>query len=401
MMRPVTILSLLLLMAASLLFFMFVLRQIRSDTVTSNATADMEEVLRTDLEAERRLGQIDRAHADVYRRQFDREQALLHRLQILDLTRHELNRRVELLLIAAVAIIVIGGAALYLLQQRSRERRLAHIGSALEAMSQGESLAIDDRHRDLIGRIARMIDGAAALMTTSRRRIQSLEHLSAWQEAARRHAHEIRTPLTAAQLELERLVRAVEKRDPAIAADIRDAETSIVEELDQLRRFTSGFASFAMIGPPQLRSYDIGALLDEFCLQFAPTWPNLAINVNACDDKCRVDVDREMIRQVLVNLCSNSALAVAPARGRVQISAYRTSRSVVVDVADDGPGIAPEIRTRLFEPYTTTRKIGEGMGLGLSISKKIMLDHGGDLDLVDLRAGATFRLTFPLPMDHG
>ena len=56
---------------------------------------------------------------------------------------------------------------------------------------------------------------------------------------------------------------------------------------------------------------------------------------------------------------------------------------MVVDVIDDGPGVAPEIRGRIFEPYTTTRKIGEGMGLGLAISKKIMIDHGGDLDLLD------------------
>ncbi len=55
---------------------------------------------------------------------------------------------------------------------------------------------------------------------------------------------------------------------------------------------------------------------------------------------------------------------------------------MLLDVADDGPGVAPEIRGRIFEPYTTTRKIGEGMGLGLAICRKILLDHGGDLELV-------------------
>ena len=67
-------------------------------------------------------------------------------------------------------------------------------------------------------------------------------------------------------------------------------------------------------------------------------------------------------------------------------------KEVTVDVTDTGPGVAPEIRNRLFEPYTTTRGIGEGMGLGLAISKKILLDHGGDLDYIP---DATFRLTFP------
>ena len=70
----------------------------------------------------------------------------------------------------------------------------------------------------------------------------------------------------------------------------------------------------------------------------------------------------------------------------------------VLDVADDGPGVDEAVRGRLFEPYTTSRGIGEGMGLGLAISKKILLDHGGDLELVaSSAAGTTFRLTLPPP----
>ena len=69
---------------------------------------------------------------------------------------------------------------------------------------------------------------------------------------------------------------------------------------------------------------------------------------------------------------------------------------IVLDVADNGPGIPPEIRPRVFEPYVTTRRVGEGMGLGLAISKKILLDHGGDLEvLASSPAGTTFRLTVP------
>jgi two-component system C4-dicarboxylate transport sensor histidine kinase DctB len=69
---------------------------------------------------------------------------------------------------------------------------------------------------------------------------------------------------------------------------------------------------------------------------------------------------------------------------------------VSVEVADSGPGVNPAVRDRLFEPYATTRGLGEGMGLGLAISKKILLDHGGDLELADTSPrGTTFRLTLP------
>ena len=66
-------------------------------------------------------------------------------------------------------------------------------------------------------------------------------------------------------------------------------------------------------------------------------------------------------------------------------------------VADDGPGIPLDLRNRIFEPYTTTKAAGEGMGLGLAISRKIMLDHGGDLELAETTArGAVFALNFPV-----
>ncbi len=69
---------------------------------------------------------------------------------------------------------------------------------------------------------------------------------------------------------------------------------------------------------------------------------------------------------------------------------------IQIDVKDDGPGVDESIRSRLFEPYVTTRSVGEGMGLGLAISKKILLDHGGDLELLDSSGnGAAFRLTLP------
>ena len=80
-----------------------------------------------------------------------------------------------------------------------------------------------------------------------------------------------------------------------------------------------------------------------------------------------------------------------------KIHAFKDSHYIHLHLADDGPGIDDNIVDNLFEPYTTTRGIGEGMGLGLAISRKIMLDHGGDLVLVEANApGAIFALRFPL-----
>ncbi len=87
--------------------------------------------------------------------------------------------------------------------------------------------------------------------------------------------------------------------------------------------------------------------------------------------------DRDMLRQVLANLCANSGHAVE-GHGTVAFTVGRENGRVLVDVSDDGRGIDPSLRPRLFEPYATTRRIGERMGLGLAICRKIMLDHDSD-----------------------
>ena len=101
------------------------------------------------------------------------------------------------------------------------------------------------------------------------------------------------------------------------------------------------------------------------------------------------------LRQVLVNLCTNSSRAVN-GTGTVSLTVSRDRTVGSIDVTDNGSGIPQSIGARVFDPYITTRKIGEGMGLGLAISRKIMLDHGGDLALVSSsRQGTTFRVTIP------
>jgi len=192
-------------------------------------------------------------------------------------------------------------------------------------------------------------------------------------------------------MEIGQLVSEMERRYPEASEELRGTEQSIREELEQLKRFTSGFTSFAMIGQPQLKPHDMARFTEEFCAMFAPTWPELHLTAEAPEGDCRAVVDREMIRQVFVNLASNSAHAAHELRIRTR----RSGANVIVDFRDDGTGVPPEIRSRLFEPYTTTRKIGERMGLGLAISKKIMLDHDGDLVLLQTSRGAAFRMSLP------
>ena len=370
-------------LAAAAVLFLFE-RQLSTAWFRLGLQPEVISALEGSQEDRRQLARLDPERETEYRRRFEEDQALLNRLRILEHNREEILRRYEMILLMVVGgVLVVAGGA-HLVRQSRRERRIERLRDALVQLSTGrEDVDIGDRGKDTIGRIASMIEETSRVMARDRRRLAALQNLSMWQETARRHAHEMKTPLTAARLELTRLRELV-------SGESRQTVESLGEELDRLGRFTREFTSFARLPKPRMEVHDLSAVVSEFASTFDLAWPSLALRVSA-PGQILAAVDRELLRQTLVNLCDNSAHAQART---VTFQVGRNGTGAYVDIADDGPGIAPEIRGRVFEPYVTTRKVGEGMGLGLAISKKILLDHGGDLELVETsEAGTTFRIT--------
>ena len=362
---------------------------------------------------------LARAHPEEeaeYRRRFEEIQQLVQRLKILEHNRDRLARRYEQVLLGLFVGTIVLAVGLVHWQRRRDEARLERLRLALTDLATGRTdLRLGERGRDTIGRIARMVEETSRRMARDRRRLRSLENLSAWQEAARRHAHEMKTPLTGARLELERLGSLMHARDaetPSGGGELRQAVASVQQELERLDRFTKEFTSFARLPRPSLEPLDLRAMVAEFVTTFDGAWGNLGLELEAGEadgeDPPTVNADRDMLRQVLVNLCDNSSLALdgaegEGARGKVRFRLGIEGDQVMLEVADDGPGVEPALRERIFEPYVTTRGIGKGMGLGLAICRKILLDHGGDLELLatdPARRGATFRLGLPLPTQN-
>jgi nitrogen fixation/metabolism regulation signal transduction histidine kinase len=370
-------------LAAAAVLFLFE-RQLSTAWFRLGLQPEVISALEGSQEDRRQLARLDPQRETEYRGRFEEDQALLNRLRILEHNRKEILRRYEMILLMVVGGVLAAAGGAHLVHQGRRERRIDRLREALVQLSAGqENVDIGDRGKDTIGRIAAMIEETSRVMARDRRRLAALQNLSMWQETARRHAHEMKTPLTAARLELTRLREMV-------SGESKQAVDSLGEELDRLGRFTREFTSFARLPKPRLEVHDLGAVVSEFASTFDLAWPSLALRVSA-PGQFLATVDRELLRQTLVNLCDNSAHAQART---VTFQVGRNGTGIYVEVADDGPGIAPEIRGRVFEPYVTTRKVGEGMGLGLAISKKILLDHGGDLELVETSAAGTkFRIT--------
>lgn len=344
----------------------------------------------------KRLAEADPDHAAEYRARFAEVERLSQRLRIVAHNRQRLARRQGWILGTALALVLLAAGGALVLRQRRDQARLERLAGALGALAAGEAgIDVGDRRRDVLGTIAAMIERTSRTMALDRRRLASLENLSAWQEAARRQAHELRTPLTTARLRLDRL----ERRAPETADEAR----AMRRELERLARAIERFAAFARLPAPRPEPDDLGELAREFADTFAEAWPGVTLRVAPAPGPLPVAADRSMLRQVLNNLCTNGVQAMAQSDGErggggtLTLTARREGGLAVLEVADDGTGVPPELRRRLFEPYTTTRGPGQGMGLGLAISRKILLDHGGDLELArSSDEGAVFRLLLPL-----
>ncbi len=393
-----TLVAVALMVAAAVALFWFFQRQIGGPSPAFHLPEEILPALEGSLEDQKRLAELDPARETGYRARFEELGTTVGRLRILEHNRERLERRYELLLLALLAASV-ALATVYLAVRHSRYRpRLARMQAAVSQLAGGQGpVMIGDRGRDPVGRIARMIEVASVDIARDRRRLRALRNLSRWQEAAKRHAHEMRTPLGGARLTLDRLRAVAERCEPGRGQEIATGIENLDFELERLGGFTEQFASFARLRPPELRRENLGDLVERFVSTYEGAWPNLRLEVGGDRDLVAV-VDRDMIRQVLANLCDNSSKALGEARGVVRFALERRGSEARVLVSDDGPGIPPAVRERLFDPYTTTRKVGEGMGLGLAISLKILLDHGGDLELTAASArGTTFALSLPVP----
>ncbi len=380
------------------LLFQVLQRQLSQASFAFGAHPEVLDRLSGSLDDQKRLAELDPERAAEYRERFDRIESTLHRLQVLERSRADLVARSEALglTLFALCLLVVAGGLVW--RQTNRERRLERLRESLGRLAEGRPvLDTGESGRGVLGRIAAMIEETSRRMAGDRQRLAMLENLSAWQEAARRHAHEMRSPITGLRLELARLGNTLQKNPRATAAEIDEFLDGARQELDRLTEFTHRFSSFARLPRPKLQRVDLSSLLAELAEIYQDAWDNLSLQC-VTSGPAFVNIDRDMMRQVLVNLWDNSSAAAAPGSVSVTLEVRCLDHEVQVDVADDGPGIAAQVSDSLFQPYTTTRNVGEGMGLGLAISKKILLDHGGDLRLVSSSTGgATFQLTLPPP----
>jgi two-component system nitrogen regulation sensor histidine kinase NtrY len=230
------------------------------------------------------------------------------------------------------------------------------------------------------------------------------QRTAAWADVARRIAHEIKNPLTPIQLSAERLRRKYGKVITEDRAIFEQCTATIIRQVDDIKRMVDEFSKFARMPKPVMASDDVADTVRQAVFLMRVGNAEIDIDLELAEDPMPARFDRRLVSQGLTNLIKNAAEAIGAVppeqlgKGHILVSTIRDGEDIIIDIVDNGIGLPKENRTRLLEPYFTTRE--KGTGLGLAIVARILEDHGGRIELGDAadripgQRGAWMRLRF-------
>lgn len=209
-------------------------------------------------------------------------------------------------------------------------------------------------------------------------------------EMAAAMSHEVRTPLGILRSSAQLL-----QREPGLSEESREVCGFIISETERMNKLVSTLLDCARTRPPELKPVDLAELASQAIAMLKPQAgkKNIALALKHDGGDAIALCDTEQMTQVLLNLLLN-ALQILPEGGHIEVGVRRQTGALLIEVADDGPGIAPDLVERVFDPFFTQRS--GGIGLGLTVVRQIVAAHRGDIvaDKSPL-GGALFRVTLP------
>jgi two-component system, NtrC family, nitrogen regulation sensor histidine kinase NtrY len=229
---------------------------------------------------------------------------------------------------------------------------------------------------------------------------------AAWQEVARRIAHEIKNPLTPIQLSAQRLMRFLERNDPSQSAAMRHSELAtlvqecsrlIEREVSALAALVNEFSQFVRFPSAKLVPTNANTIVHQAVEVFSGRLDGIALKTTLAENLPAVRADGGLLRSVIVNLIDNAAEALENSAFReilVSTRVHSDAETVVICVSDTGTGISPQDKDKLFLPQFSTKD--RGTGLGLAIAARIVAEHGGSIHVEDnLPVGSRFLVELP------
>jgi signal transduction histidine kinase len=302
------------------------------------------------------------------------------------------GRAVLLTIVYSLLALSIGAGAAVLSQRLLSPIRTLTEG--VKAVAAGDlTRKVEVRSEDELGLLAREFNAMAASLGQQRDELRRAERLAAVGRISAQITHEIRNPLNAIGLNAELLVEELEPgRAPGEA---RQLVAAIQREVDRLNGVAEEYLRFARLPKPTLGRHDlnevVGSLLDFLAPELQAAGVEVVRELSA--EPLGLRGDEGQLRAVFLNLYRNSREAM-PSGGRLTIRTRRDREAVEAEVADTGGGIPPEVLTRIFEPFYSTKE--RGTGLGLAFVLQVVKEHGGTIHCDSAQGrGTTFTVRIP------
>lgn len=311
-------------------------------------------------------------------------------------------QRTQRLIAAASAVgMMLVGLAITWALNAAVLNPVRQLGTAMARVRAGErTVRVAEEPADEIGQVGEafnaMVDQVAAAelaLVENQQRLAKAEKLAGIGLMAAGVAHEINNPLTAVSMAAESL------NNPALSEAQRERLTSLVLEGSQ--RIQAIVAELLTLDRKQLlntAAHDTAAVVRQ-ALHSVDVPETIRVHFRVKEELPPVLVDRDRVARAIGNIVRNAVQAM-PDGGELTLSARADGELMRVTISDTGPGIAPDVARRIFDPFFSTREVGQGFGLGLAFAHNIVAQHGGEITLASKPPeGAVFVVTLPLAKD--
>ncbi len=290
----------------------------------------------------------------------------------------EVSNFIGMLASLYVFLLLIAYAVTYALS-RSIIRPLSLLSEKVQELKftdKNDPLVYAGDNQDEISELIAQYNAMVAKLEDSKLQLVRLEREGAWREMARQVAHDIKNPLTTMKLSMQQLERVSSNPEQA-AAYLRKAITRLIEQIDSLAQIASEFSMFANLDIRQKSDVVVNEVVENVHDLFSEQ-RNVHLDLSLPKEALHIMGDKNHLIRVFNNLVINAIQAIPSDReGKINVAVLNQNGLAVIKISDNGGGIPPEIRDRVFEPNFTTKT--SGSGLGLAICKKIIEAHDGNI----------------------
>ena len=290
---------------------------------------------------------------------------------------------------AMVVLVVVLG----LVFSRQLTRPLNSLTEGISTFRIGKTNAhLQYDGEDEIGALVREYNRMVDELSVSTERLARSEREGAWRTMARQIAHEINNPLTPMKLNIQQLQRLKQSGDPRFEAFFESSTKMLIEQIDTLSHIASSFSSFAKMPEVHAEKTDVAAALFSVITLFRSNQRRVPLRYVGAEHGVLAFADAEQLPQVFTNLIKNALQALEEQDdGDIIVILKDMQNEVEVTVSDNGPGIAEDVKSKVFVPNFTTKSTGTG--LGLAISKNIVEGSGGHIRFETSDKGTSFYVT--------